>query len=151
MRSNGVSVIRSVAKGRDPRGRSPIRAGRLSVLALVRGSAVSGPHRSIRHAPVSPNALSKDDAPPTTRMPAEPRTADYRCRGYDDRCGCYDSRRCNDNWSRRCYDYRGRRCDYDWGRRCDYDWPIRSTPSIWSAVKAGTTSPLGTGAANADE
>ena len=78
-------------------------------------------------------------------MPAETWAANYRwC--YDDR-----SRRCYDNWSRRAYDDRSRRCYDNRGRRCYYDWPIRPTPSIWSAVKAGTTSALGTGAVDADE
>jgi hypothetical protein len=101
----------------------------------------------------APNALSKDDAPPTTRMPAETRAANYRCRCYDDRRGCYDNRGRRRNCDRGCrrnYDW-GRRRNYDWGRRCYDDWPIRPTPSIWSAVKAGTTSAPGTGAVDADE
>ena len=105
----------------------------------------SGPHVAIRYAPVSPNALSKDDAPPKSRMPAETRAANYRW--------------CHDNRGRRCNYDSGRRRNYDWGcrcydnggSRCHYDWPVRPTPSIWSAVKAGTTSALSTGAVDAEE
>jgi hypothetical protein len=80
-------------------------------------------------------------------MPAETRAANYRWR-YDNRGR---GRRCYDNWSRRCYDNWSRRCYDNWSRRRDYDWPIRPTPSIRSAMKAGTTSALGTGAVDADE
>ena len=36
---------------------------------------------------MSPNALSKDDAAPKARMPAETSAANYPCWCYDDRCG----------------------------------------------------------------
>jgi hypothetical protein len=102
----------------------------------------------------APNALSKNDAPPPTRMPAETRAANDRCWYYDNRGRrCYDdrNRRCYDNWGRRRYDDWGPGRNYHWGRRCNYDRPIRPTPSIWSAVKAATTSVFGAGAFDADE
>jgi hypothetical protein len=91
-----------------------------------------------RYVSMLPNALSKDYAPPKSWMPAKTRAANYRSRRYDDRGSRYYNdwgRRCNDNWCSRRY----------------YDWPIRPTPSIWSAVKAGATSALSTGAIHADE
>jgi hypothetical protein len=83
-----------------------------------------------RYVSMLPNALSKDYAPPKSWMPAKTRAANYRSRRYDDR---------------------GSRYYNDWGRRRYYDWPIRPTPSIWSAVKAGATSALSTGVIHADE
>jgi hypothetical protein len=71
-------------------------------------------------------------------MPAETRPTNYGG-------GCYDNR------SRRRNYHRAPRCYDNWCRRCDYEWPIRLTPSIWSAVKAATTSALGTGSLDAEE
>jgi hypothetical protein len=75
--------------------------------------------------------LSKNHATPKPRMPAVTSTANHRCRYHD-------GRRCHG----RCYDNRA---------RCDYDWPVRATHPVRIAVKARTTSALGTGAVDADE